>query len=153
MNQVLTLLLLAMITTTFCYGQKVVNTAGKSITNQGVYLDYSIGEISIATLSSNGNIITQGALQPNYKVLTSVNDVFDALFSFKTYPNPVTAQLTIETDYPGFEDIRILNINGQIIYQGAFDYKPIDASDLPIGTYFIHIYSKLYNKTIKIIKQ
>jgi hypothetical protein len=153
MNRIFTLLLSAILVTSFCYGQKVVNTTGKSITNQGVYIDYAVGEIAIATLQNSQNIVTQGILQPNYQIISATNEAFDALFTFNAYPNPVTAQLTIETDYPDFENISITNIAGQEVYKASFNYDALELSNFPIGTYFVHLQSKVYIKTIKIIKK
>jgi gliding motility-associated-like protein len=45
-------------------GQQLVNATGNTIADNNISIEYSIGEIAIQTLSTNGSYITQGLLQP-----------------------------------------------------------------------------------------
>ncbi|GEM_PF-1551750 len=136
---------------------QVVNTTGASTTtgSSGIIVEYSVGELVTATANPTSDpSITQGVLQPFYGFV-STTEVFDEKYTFKCYPNPVTEQLTIETDFAGFQEYRILSINGEIITSGRFDYTSIHLSTLPFGTYVLTLNSKNQplTKSINIIKQ
>src|SRR5689334_10331664 len=68
--------------------QKLVNTTGNTISDNAYIFEYSVGEISITTLTTTGNVnyITQGLLQPNVKLINPgcliVNDTLNY------FPNP-----------------------------------------------------------------
>jgi hypothetical protein len=63
----------------------------------------------------------------------------------KTYPNPVSNTLTIETEVKG--DFQILNLLGQPVLSGK-TARQIDVSALPQGTYFL----KISTEQVKFIK-
>ena len=63
----------------------------------------------------------------------------------KTYPNPVSNTLTIETEVKG--DFQILNLLGQQVLSGK-TASQIDVSALPQGTYFL----KISTEQVKFIK-
>ena len=74
----------------------------------------------------------------------------------KIYPNPSTGKLYIELENPGNNDlsIRIINVNGQVIYIKNVLTKPIEEIDLSNyakGIYFIQVRSDKYFKTEKLI--
>jgi hypothetical protein len=54
----------------------------------------------------------------------------------KTYPNPVSTVLTIETDNTG--DYQIINLLGQVLMHGKATNR-IDVSALPQGTYILQV--------------
>ncbi|MCF8245991.1 MAG: T9SS type A sorting domain-containing protein [Saprospiraceae bacterium] len=141
----------------FCHGfaQSIVNLAGGTMSNATMSIEQNVGELAITTILGNGQSATQGLLQPTYTVMTEANETFDDTYGFKAYPNPVSEQLNIETDYDGFVSYRIFNINGQIVQEGGYDYHPLEMGPLRSGTYIIQLIAreKNYSKIIKIIKQ
>lgn len=153
MIRILLFLVLAIPWTLPCFAQKVVNTTGRTITNGAITVEYSIGEIAITTLQNPQNVVTQGLLQPRYVLTTAVNEAFDDQFSFTSYPNPVTEQLEIQTDYSDFKTFQIFNATGQVMYESSFNYQPISLTNLQTGIYFIHFKSNVFSKIIKIVKQ
>ena len=140
---------------TFCVAQRLVNATGTSLSNANLTVEYSVGEIATTTLIGTQQVATQGLLQPTYAVSTETNDLFDAKFSLRCYPNPTIESLTIETDFHSFQKASIYSIDGKLISQQIFDYQSIKISSLPTGSYLLTLTDEqnLYSKTIKIFKQ
>jgi len=57
------------------YGQSispyVINSTGNIITGGGYSLEYSVGEVVVATIGKGDFIITEGILQPEFAVISS----------------------------------------------------------------------------------
>lgn len=143
--------------------QEVLNAAGKTITGLSgpgavAAVEYSIGEIAISTLSIGTGWATQGVLQPALNppyVVSSTREVFDDLYSFKCFPNPVGEFLIVETSYPDFTGVQFLSLDGRVLREAPFNNGQIDCSQLQAGMYFIRLFSKdkPESKTFKLIKQ
>ena len=121
--------------------QSVTNSAGTTLSNDDIIIEYSIGEPVISTLIGAQGIVTQGLLQPTYQIESQVNELFDEQYSFDCYPNPVAQQLYVETDFLDFQEFQVIDTKGQVIYTAPFNYQPINLSELPSGSYFIRFYS------------
>ena len=134
--------------------QKVINAAGKTDYGNNIIVQYSVGEVVVEPNYGKEYNATQGVLQPKY-LISGVNSPFDAQYSLRCYPNPILDALNIETNFKDFTDIRIFNMEGQLVLIKSFNYTPINLSELISGSYLLTIYSKEKNisKTIKIIKQ
>ena len=130
--------------------QSVTNSAGTTLSNDDVIIEYSVGEPVISTLTGAQGIVTQGLLQPTYQVESQVNELFDEQYSFDCYPNPVAQQLYVETDFLDFQEFQVIDTKGQVIYTAPFNYQPINLSGLSSGSYFIRFYSN--QNIIKVIK-
>jgi len=78
---------------------------------------------------------------------TRVNDI-------KIYPNPVNNHLTIETTDPEYKIIKIISLNGQLLYSTQIEEPTfqIDLSSFQKGVYFITVRSRDQVWTEKIIK-
>jgi len=74
--------------------------------------------------------------------------------SIKIFPNPVTGSLTIEKDTPGVHTIKMVCVNGQLMYNGEMEGHifQVDLSSFQEGVYFITIGSDDLVTTRKIIK-
>ncbi|MCB0520699.1 MAG: T9SS type A sorting domain-containing protein [Lewinellaceae bacterium] len=138
-------------------GQAVLNTTGATVQGSNFFVDYSVGEVSTATVGTPGamNFSTAGVIQPDTIGVNGVHEYFDSQYYLKVFPNPVSQQLTIETDFSGFHHFQFTNQLGQKAFNGVFDYSPVDLSWMPTGSYFLTLTSDDQNisKTIKIIKQ
>jgi len=55
---------IAMMTGIAAFSQTLINAAGNTLQNNEVSIEYAIGEISIATLTTDQLSVTQGLLQP-----------------------------------------------------------------------------------------
>ena len=139
----------------FCVAQSLVNATGTNLSNSTLTVEYSVGEIATATLTGTTQAVTQGLLQPTYTVTTETNDLFDAKFSLRCYPNPVVNELTIETDFRGFRKASLYTIDGKLVSQQAFNYQNIHVGELLTGSYILTLTDEnnQYLKAIKILKQ
>ncbi len=73
-----------------------------------------------------------------------------APFQAAIFPNPVKKTLIIEVKGAAFEQIDLLNINGQLMLTSKS--SKLDMSEIPSGIYFVKIYSdkgSIYRKVIK----
>lgn len=137
--------------------QQVLNSTGASISGNNLLIEYSVGEVATATTGTPGagNYYTAGVIQPTYWIVNGVDEAFDELYSLKAFPNPVSNQLNIETNFREFKLFRFTNLLGQNAASGNFDYSPLELAWMPQGTYFLTLTSEneQFTKTIKIIKQ
>ncbi len=133
--------------------QSVVNAAGSTLSNPSYIVDFSVGEVAVATYNNGTKVLTQGVLQPYFEVV-GIEDATNSGYDFAAYPNPTTGDLTIETNYAAFGHIAVFNELGQSVMSQHFDYQPISLAHLAIGTYLIRISNtdNTIQKTIKIVK-
>jgi len=138
----------------------VLNSTGGVINQSGgAFVEYSIGEMAVVSLNLGGNEVgfTQGFLQPTLWsdfIINSTHESFDEKYTFKCFPNPVSAFLTVETSYQEFNTVQFTNVEGQLLHEVRFDYSPIDCTTLLEGTYFVRIFSSTNpeSKTFKLFK-
>jgi hypothetical protein len=102
--------------TDFCEGQTIerslIGTGGKISTVQQVELNYSIGELAVATLQGTGAttlICTEGFQQ---KQITDVKEidlrmVWSSRLRADAYPNPVRNNLTVYVYDDNFDEYRV----------------------------------------------
>ena len=137
-------------------GQTTLNSAGNTMSNTALNVDYSIGE-TMAVPSDSRAILTHssGVIQPNYAFNTETNESFDRQFKFSVFPNPTTEGVSIETDFKDFETLDIFAANGALLRSMPFDYSTIPFRDYPNGTYLLVLRgsNKTVSKSTKIIKQ
>ena len=67
--------------------QEVVSSGGESQSVTGYQVSWTLGETVIETISSGGNILTQGFQQPKLS-LTPVTDLLYPDIKMKVFPNP-----------------------------------------------------------------
>lgn len=96
-------------------GPEVVNSIGISNSAANFFVDISIGETAVITLSSSSVIITQGFLQPE-----SVGPCGE--FELEFYPNPTKDVITI----------RLINCPEVLEKVSFFDVFGKHLSDIPV---------------------
>ncbi|MFH2096928.1 MAG: T9SS type A sorting domain-containing protein [Bacteroidota bacterium] len=100
-----------------------------------------------------------GHIFVDYSMLTGIENTPE-LLNISLYPNPVNEKLNLEIPLAGNANmnISILNISGQAMYQGSFDFSKginkisINTEALGQGMYFVRISGDGMNQTIKFIK-
>jgi hypothetical protein len=152
------LLLTALCLMAHVQAQNVLNSAGRTITQPGLIVEYSVGEVATSTLSLPNGPVTQGLLQPSLNspyIVVPTNEAFDDKFTFTCYPNPVEGFLIVATNYPDFEFVQFTDVQGRTVLDRIFTYGPIDCATLPSGTYFARLFStnKPESKIFKLVKQ
>ena len=126
---------------------KVVSSAGGELIGSTIHVDFSVGEIAIATFSSNSAKINEGFLQyfppkkiiePNKPVVTIFSDSTLKVYELIT-PNGDGKNDFFYVNgihiYPQNE-LMIVNKWGDVMYKASNYTNTWDGGDLPDGSYF-----------------
>lgn len=115
----------------------LASSGGEGSSGQNT-LQWTMGELSITTLSQGDRILTQGFHQPNVLITSSEDEVEIGL---SIYPNPAHSQIVL--DYQGTEEFEfdLLSIQGASAARGALNIgqTQVDVQDLPSGHYILTI--------------
>ncbi len=106
----------------------VVNTAGTTFSTGEYSHSFSIGEILITTIPGGDNQVTQGYLQP---------ESLPAPDGFDYFPNPIDDRLFL-VRAEKVKAVRIYDIAGRLVFEGAYDGKAIVVDQLSGGTYLMN---------------
>lgn len=118
----------------------VVNSTGGVFSNNSHSLEWSLGELAVSTITSPGNLLTQGFLQPNIGIGSDTDDLLKEN-GFWAFPNPVSDWLNLQTDIPNIETVQVYDVSGKLVMQSRF--QPIlDVSTLNQGVFVISIFNK-----------
>lgn len=150
-------LIVLLFAVTATYAQQVVASSGNSGSTAGYTVDWTLGEPVIETISSPGNILTQGLHQTKLLV-TAISEMEFPGLEVKVYPNPTGRFLTIEVIQTGDELIfyEISDITGRktVLKQLYSNTEEIDMGSYVSGIYFLNVLTRNreYVKVFKIIK-
>lgn len=128
---------------TFSYGQTlspsvIALAGGYEKTPGGTTISWTLGEPVVDPIRSGNVLLTQGFQQPDLKVSTGFVDPAFA-FGLKTYPNPVSSELIMETDFLEAVNFRMVDVTGRLIKEGKWSRKNVvDVSALSHGVYAIY---------------
>jgi len=125
----------------------IVTSAGGSMLNSEVSLDYSICEPIIETMSNSDVMLTQGFEQPEI-TLTSILEYPE--FDLRVFPNPTASSVNIISDQTF--SLELLDLKGAILTTRN-DIQLLDLSSFPSATYLLRITINSKTNTYKIIKQ
>ena len=149
-----TLLLFSFLAAGSLSAQEVVSIQGGSYSNASGSIDFTLGEVIIATGTDGANEITQGFHQTNWKFL-GVED-FASNYEAIIFPNPASEVLNIRASM--FENVTytLYDLQGKLVMQDILSAKqtPIQVSQLASGPYLLTLNNHTQNlKTFKLIKQ
>jgi hypothetical protein len=133
--------------------QTVVNTTGSTIITNEYIFEYSVGEISITTLSGPSVYQTQGLLQPSVKIIDPACQIINDTLNY--FPNPTQSMLSVVTRFDWITGYQIYTTDGKLVRNAPFVNNQVDMTNLPAGIYFIKILPGCNNKfrILKAIKQ
>ena len=117
----------------------VVNSSGGVIQNSSHSLEWSFGELTVSTLTSPSNFLTQGFLQPNVTIV-GTEDFFDES-RLAVFPNPVSDWLNMQTDIPDIKTVQVHDVLGRLVLQSEFQ-PLLDIHRLESGTFVISFFDK-----------
>ncbi len=127
--------------------RSVTAAAGGSEVSGSIALDWTLGEISAETIEFENSILTVGFQQPTIQVTRIASDESQStLFDVNVYPNPVSAQLTIEPkSEKDFEyEILVTDVTGRLVISDRAYVSDgahmINVNALSSGTYFIKFF-------------
>jgi hypothetical protein len=128
------------------YAQVASNSCGIIASKAGIVHQISIGEMCLVATDANSNlVVTQGVLQPQ-EINASACSSCDAS-QVQVYPNPTTANVTVESFATSAESIRydVLNAAGAILMSTeskateGIQRQVISLQAFTPGVYFIQI--------------
>ena len=133
--------------------QTVVNSTGNTLKDNSYYFEYSVGEISITTLSGNTNNVTQGLLQPNIKKVPPPCDFLDE--KVLTFENPTRNIVRLVGQYDWITNYKVYAFDGKLVKEGRFYNNVIDLAKFPAALYFIKLYPGCNEdyQVLKVVKQ
>jgi hypothetical protein len=131
------------------YGAKAQSLSPSVLSSSGSYfeagsfsLSTTIGEPLTETLTNSNNILTQGFQQPDYTVISNIEEAYLPQLNIKVYPNPADKQLymLVSTKENANAYLTLTDIQGKTILQETITYnslKSIDISALAQGSYML----------------
>ncbi|MEE4285669.1 MAG: T9SS type A sorting domain-containing protein [Mariniphaga sp.] len=149
--------LILLFVATATIAQQVVASSGNSGSAAGYKVDWTLGEPVIETISSSGNILTQGMHQTKLLV-TAISEMEFPGLEVKVYPNPTGRFLKIEVTQTGNEQFfyEISDITGRksVLKKLQGNTEEIDMGSYVSGIYFLDVLSQNHKnvKVFKIIK-
>ncbi len=147
--------------------RSVMASSGSSDQNGKVWLDWTLGEVAVATVSTPSGFMTEGFQQPERLQVESIApNLHDAsgtaVFGAITIaPNPVSTLLTIQIpkDWSQSTSTLVLfDLKGQQVQTGQISpgvaTSELDLGGQPAGTYWLHIVAKDSKQvqTFKVVK-
>ena len=133
--------------------QEVVSTQGESYSNASANIDFTIGEVIIATGTDGTNDITQGFHQTNWNFVGLEDHApnYEAII----FPNPTEDVLNIRTST--FENVTytLYDAQGKLVMQNMLsaEQTPIQVSQLAPGSYSLTLNNQIQNlKKFKLVK-
>src|SRR6187401_2718876 len=132
------LILIALTSFMTTNGQSVVNSTGNTLKDNSYYFEYSVGEISITTLTGSANNVTQGLLQPNIKKAPPPCDFLDE--KVVTFENPTRNIVRLVGQYDWITNYKVYAFDGKLVKEGRFYNNVIDLAKFPAALYFIKLY-------------
>ena len=138
----------------FSYAQKVspsmADGGGYHYAKDGIYIDMSVGELAVSTLTISSQVITQGFLQP-----ISIEQPC-AVPELVYYPNPVVDQITLAaTDCDVHVNyVEAFDLFGKLVLLVEAEENVVDLTPIGVGVYFLRAYNQggQLVGTVKIIK-
>ena len=133
--------------------QEVISTQGDSYSIASGHLDFTIGEVIIATGTDGTNDLTQGFHQTNWSFLGVEDHVPSYVASI--FPNPTYDILNIRTSM--FENVTytLYDAQGKLVMQDILSAEQtlIKVSQLAPGTYSLTLNNETQNlKTFNLVK-
>ena len=148
-----TIVLFSLLITLTASAQEVIATQGDSYSNGNGSIDFTIGEVIIATGTDGNNNITQGFHQTNWNFLGLVNHL--PSYEATVFPNPSTDVLNIKAT--AFENVtyKLYDAKGKLVLMDNLSAEQtlIQVSQLAPGSYSLTLNNKeQLLKTFKLLK-
>lgn len=148
------LVILCLLTVSQLHAQNVspsmADGSGYHFAKDGVYIDMSVGELAVSTLTISSQVITQGFLQP----ISIEQPCADPELTY--YPNPVVDRMTIaalDCDVH-IAYVEAFDVFGKMVLLTESEENVVDLTPIGVGVYFLRAYAdggQLIG-TVKIIK-
>lgn len=141
MKQIIGILFFAQFGSFMAFSQelRLISSSGTYSTSATHSVEWSIGEVVVATSTSGSHHLTQGFHQSNVFV-TGIKELSELEIS--VYPNPTSSYITI--DSPNALRLTVYDMGGKLVgrYDLVDESNQIDVSHLSRGTYNLVFESK-----------
>lgn len=136
--------------------QSVIATAGKTISNNNIQLEFTIGEPLVSSFEEGDIKVSSGFLSVSPISGTTTGTKVNSAAQWKVFPNPTTNILTIENKGISAQNIfSVYSISGKLMKQGqVVQQEQIDLQSFPDGLYILHVFDSntLQTESFKIEK-
>jgi hypothetical protein len=137
--------------------QQVVSSAGNFHANASGSISWTLGELAVETLTTAGNILTQGFQQSRLTV-TGIGDLPILDYEIVVFPNPASDHLIILTDKEQHENLyyQLYDLSGKIIVQDRIreTETTIPVNNLRSAVYLLRIIEgNRQVRAFKVVKQ
>ena len=134
--------------------RQVIGSTG-NLTNTGtIQASSNVGETVITTTLQSNLIVTQGFEQPDTMFTTGINIMNNIKFNIYVYPNPVSNELIIETNFNTEQKFEIINMVGQTLYTSNINKKAtVNTSTFANGVYILKLYTNKETLVRKFVKE
>jgi len=155
-KRIITLITLVLIGGTIS-AQELISAAGGQYATGTKSIDWSLGEVVIATFSEGDYVLTQGFHQSNVTV-TAIDEIPGTGLHVTVYPNPASDYVTVRLadTPPEGTGYGLYDFSGQRLFGGDLSdhEKTLSFHTLDAGVYFLRIYKdRQAAGTFKIVKQ
>lgn len=139
------------------FAQRAVVPAGGEAGGTGGSLSWTVGQIDVVALNSDGGAMQQGVQQPVEWLVTDVADPTADLSGISVVPNPAQhgATLHMGDGAEAYNTYVLLDASGRRATSGASTnggtFIPLDG--MASGTYFLLLQGRHGTATLKLIKQ
>ena len=119
----------------------VLSSTGSSFETNNLNLDWTLGELSTETISSNQVQLTQGFHQGKLKIISYTTEVLSDL-TISIFPNPTQHQLYVELESSLSSKIMLFDLKGNLLLQKDFSESSmeLDLSSFPQSLYKLAIF-------------
>ncbi len=132
---------------------ELISSSGNNYSTPVYQLNWSLGEIVIATQNGGNYLLTQGFQQDNY-VITEVKEIDDIGIRVSVYPNPTTDIITLNLSNATFSNhkmwVTITDMNGSTLIHEQIKEQSMLLNFLKFST---GIYSLTINQETQVIKR
>lgn len=138
---------------------QILSSAGNSNQTNTMTIEWTLGELSITTISGPTTMITQGFHQPRY-VITALDEILETLGKINVYPNPTTDIVYMEMAFDKVRSVQVglTDLSGKLLfkkkYVGQNMHESVSFGNLPNGSYIMNFILDDNNskQTFKILK-
>lgn len=137
----------------------ILSSAGNLNQSTTMSIEWTLGELSITTISGPSTMITQGFHQPRL-VVTAIYETIENFGKLNVYPNPTSDQVTLNMEFDKKIAVQVDLTDSQgrkiikRLYFGQNVNDIVSLRDLPNGTYFVSFSfdNNYFKKSFKILK-
>lgn len=118
---------------------EVFASGGTQLSGTNGQIEYTVGEVVTATLTSNSDVLTQGFNQPEI-VIVAVEE-WQPSYTIQCYPNPTEQFVKVRADSDDELHVQVIDALGQVVIANQRFQKEIvlDVQAMANGTYIVSV--------------